>query len=514
MQFLVNTKRILTFLPLSVLLTLIVVAGLSFSAWQAVWLGCLAALTYFRPAWGVSLLFLVISVDQVALQPGGVFVNFSEFEFGAAFLAWTAAIWTKPARFRCCDWRPLLWGGAFCGAVVLSGLVHNEWYRVIPHTLRTAGVVLACFLAVNAFRSRPVHTLAGWLLALATLFYCSFGLAQFPTVYAGRVSSLFTNPNQFAGYLNLLFPFVLLMFFSSGGRRVRFLWAFLTLALLVMLVTTQSRSGLGAALITAGFLWWLYYREKLADFWRAPGLSARSFLRRSALSLAVGLLALCVVSLFVASIPEFRGKLSEAGEALQRRSWRGVWGSIENARLPFLRIGVEMWKDNWLLGVGPGNHGRLVRGKYRPLVERYEYLGYYEEFRSTVAIHVHNLYLQLAVSVGLVGLSCFLYLMLRLMKAFLSAHRQGVLPLAGFGLLTSLLIHNLMDVTFPSLGLEAGLLLGLALAGTGLGEAIDSDHPVDNNVDHPAILSTKWCRVELEVPSFPGVESSRQKSSK
>ena len=230
---------------------------------------------------------------------------------------------------------PSCGGGAFCGAVVLSGLVHNEWYRVIPHTLRTAGVVLACFLAVNAFRSRPVHTLAGWLLALATLFYCSFGLAQFPTVYAGRVASLFTNPNQFAGYLNLLFPFVLLMFFSSGGRRVRFLWAFLTLALLVMLVTTQSRSGLGAALITAGFLWWLYYREKLADFWRAPGLSARSFLRRSALSLAGGLLALCVVSLFVASIPEFRGKLSEAGEALQRRSWRGVWGSIENARLLF-----------------------------------------------------------------------------------------------------------------------------------------------------------------------------------
>ncbi len=472
MQFSIKTRRILTFLSLSLLLTLAVVAGLSFSPWHAAWLGLLAALTYFRPAWGVALLFLVISVDQVALVPGGVFVNFSEFEFGAAFLAWTAAIWTKPARSRCCDWRPLQWGGAFCGAVVLSGLVHNEWYRVIPHTLRTASIVLACFLAANAFRIRSVHTLAGWLLALATLFYCGFGLAQFPTVYAGRVSSFFTNPNQFAGYLNLLFPFALLMFFSSAGRRIRFLWAFLTLALLVTLVTTQSRSGLGAALIAAGFLWWLYYRGKLAVFWRAPGLAARSFLRRSALSLATGLLALCVVSLLVASIPGFRIKLTEAGENLQRRSWRGVWGSVENARLPFFRIGLEMWKDHWVLGVGPGNHRQLVRGKYRPLVERYEYLGYYEEFRRTVAIHVHNLYLQLAVSVGLVGLICFLHLMRRLMKAFLSEHRRGVLPLAGFGLLTSFLIHNLLDVTFPSLGLEAGLLLGLALAATGLREAV------------------------------------------
>ena len=115
MQFSIKTRRILTFLSLSLLLTLAVVAGLSFSPWHAAWLGLLAALTYFRPAWGVALLFLVISVDQVALVPGGVFVNFSEFEFGAAFLAWTAAIWTKPARSRCCDWRPLQWGGLFVG---------------------------------------------------------------------------------------------------------------------------------------------------------------------------------------------------------------------------------------------------------------------------------------------------------------------------------------------------------------------------------------------------------------
>ncbi len=118
---------------------------------------------------------------------------------------------------------------------------------------------------------------------------------------------------------------------------------------------------------------------------------------------------------------------------------------------------------------------------------------------ETLSIHVHNLYLQLAASLGLLGLSGFLYWLARtaglLLRPPPGVPRLGSDPsrarepgnsrpspalvvwawrTAGLGLLAGFLIQNLVDVTFPSLALETGLLIGAACAVLTVGTEVEA----------------------------------------
>ena len=69
---------------------------------------------------------------------------------------------------------------------------------------------------------------------------------------------------------------------------------------------------------------------------------------------------------------------------------------------------------------------------------------------------------------GILGLAAFLYFLLRLLLALLRESRGSPAAIAGVGLLVGFLFHNLLEVTFPSLGIEMGILLGLAFSGNRL----------------------------------------------
>lgn len=446
------------------------VAGIAGVAWwffhplAALWLILLSLLVYRRPVWGVSILLVTLSIDMVAPVWWGIQISFSELHLSAAVLAYLARKRDEPL-----DWRPLKWGVPFLAAVALSGVVNIEWYKVAPHVLRASEWLAACFLMLNVFRERGSPAEARWALACAGVLYCGAGFVQFPAAMASRIFSFFTNPNQFGGYLGMISPFFVMLFFNSSGRRIRPMWGYLALLSLVALVVSASRGallGLSASWIA---LWWLHYREKVRPFMRDPIGVAGRFARRSGRALAMhGLVAglLLVLALQLGGFDTFTQRISLL---LRAHSASGAAVILGN-RVPYYRLGLLVWDDNWLLGVGPGQYKKVAQARL-PITKSWK-IENRASLERTATIHSHNLYIQLGSELGGVGLLAFLTWIGLAFGQLASCGNAWTR--AGIGLLIAFAVHNLYDVTFPSLAHEFGSLLGLALAGCQLREGLSA----------------------------------------
>lgn len=467
--------KLLPFISILGILTLGTLAFLYFHPVLAVWLLILAALTYLQPTFGASVLFAIISIDTAQPLFGKIFVSYSELEFAACLLAWLAA-----KKCSNVNWRPLLWGSPFIATVFLSGVINLPWYKVVPHTVRASELIFALFFTSNLFRNEATAKIFRWGLSAAVMFYCSTGLIQRETGIT-RIYSYFTNTNQFAGYLNLLLPFFTVFFFISVGKRIRLFWAYLIVLLIISELDTASRSALLGAILAALILWLLFYRRRLPIFVQDPIAVTRSFTRRKALDFVVGLIVVgMLVSAQLVAIHYFgiylAGKpaslvihpIEDASRSVDQslqdavvRSKGGVSSSIANYRLPYYRLAGQIWKDHLWFGVGPGNYAREVQKRWGFTLQYKGQAG--DVFRENVGIHAHNLCLQLGVDYGIAGLLAFLLLIGLVARRLLQTRSRSAWPLAGLGVLIAFSIHNLFDVTFPSLALEMGLLLGTSL---------------------------------------------------
>ena len=142
--------------------------------------------------------------------------------------------------------------------------------------------------------------------------------------------------------------------------------------------------------------------------------------------------------------------------------------SFQHDRQPYFEVGWAIWKENLWLGVGPGNYTRALEEK-KALVRSYRgEREIYQIFVRSLSSHVHNLYLQTGVNFGILGLAAFLYFFLRVFLTLLRESRGSPAAIAGVGFLIAFFFHNLLDVTFPSLGIEMGILLGVAFGGNRL----------------------------------------------
>ncbi len=201
-----------------------------------------------------------------------------------------------------------------------------------------------------------------------------FGLAELRWVDAsrfgdigGRVTSLFSNPNILAVYLLLYFPFSLHAVFSLQNTwRMRLFYATTTVFCALCILLTWSRGAwLGLALEVILFL--LLH-------------SKRSRKR------------LCLLPLLLFAIPllpsNFRGRLYSIGDlgesSIRYRllTWQGTWQML--GKHPF--------------GIGVGERA------WRTVFPRFAVSG------TARVMHAHNILLQVAAELGVVGLVVFLLL--------------------------------------------------------------------------------------------------------
>ncbi len=428
-----------------------------FGWWAGLWLLILTATTFLSPAWGLGLLFLSISIDPVRPLFGQFYAAYSELQIAVFLSAWLAHDLQREER-RAYDWRIVRWSVPFLVLVLVSGLVSSSLVRATANSLRFSEMFVVGFAAACVFDgSASGGPRFRRFLLVGALFHPLLGALQFPFVEWGRIYSTFTNPNQFAAYLNLLLPFAVVLFLTTRGNE-KIVWCYTSLILLVASAATLSRAGFVAGLcgvLTVGVL----------CLRRASPKDARRPLRRLQLrrllphSLVVLLMAAALLS-----IPSTKTTLERSLHSLVGRSRGGVAVALQQARQPYFEVGWAIWKESFWLGVGPGNYTRALAAK-RALVRSYrDRPPRYRIFVRSIGSHVHNLYLQTGVNFGILGLAAFLFFFLRLLPALLRNASGSPAACAGVGLVAAFLLHNLLDVTFPSLGIEMGILLGLSLS--------------------------------------------------
>lgn len=241
-----------------------------------------------------------------------------------------------------------------------------------------------------------------------------------------RVYSFLGNPNLLAGYL---LPAVI---FSAAAVFAWKRWIPKALALIMWLansgclILTFSRGGwIGFVLASFCLLvlmvhWFSVY---LPRFWRTW-----------ALPIVLGASA-CLVLFAVIAVAPLRDRVLSM--------FSGREDSSNNFRINVWMAVIEMIKDRPILGIGPGNDA------FNRIYPQYQATGF-------TALSAYSILLEVAVEAGLIGLSCFLWLLLvtftqcwvQLQRLRHLGSSEGFWLMAAGATMVGMLAHGLVDTVW------------------------------------------------------------------
>ncbi len=391
---------------------------------------------------------VALAVFKLAISGGGWDLESLALVQTVVFVMMAAVVWAGRAR-RVAVARTLTGLAAAIALTTLWSVRPDASVRELLLWMMYLGifVVMASTLTGPAAAWRVLDAavaIGGWL--------CLVGLSRFwsSNDLGLRWSSTFYWPNPFAAFLLLVLPISLTRFLHARTVRVSVAHGVITLVLAVAFVLTYSRGAwLSLAAITPLAIIVL----------RAP--SSAAAVRRVAMISAL-------VAVSVALLTKGAGSRSFTERVLGRSvsiSDTGVLGrftSIADAgdyslqgRLSFWRSGLAVFRDHPLVGTGPRTYG-VVHTRYQDDVRFY-------------AIDAHNLYIETAAEMGLVGATALAVLLTSIaalwIRTLRAARGTGEYPLVvGVGLgLAAFFLHSAMDVNwlFPANPAMAFVLVGV-----------------------------------------------------
>ncbi|NLE75419.1 MAG: O-antigen ligase family protein [Chloroflexi bacterium] len=433
--------------------------------------GVFALATLARPWLALLVLPWVVPFGSLVEFPLGIMT------VGATELAilWAVAVWML--SFCLHRDRRLLWPSLtlpfwlFAGATLLSLTQSLSLQHSLKELLRWAELFLAMLLVRNTLGQGPrpkwlPQALVGSLLAAGALSAIQ-GIVQF----LGRIGppgfllfgrfmrayGTFQQPNPYGGYLGLTLPLAFALLLAIRARPFR--------APLGRLAALPAAALVGSALLMT----W-----SRGAWVGAAGLSAVAILRNRRAALAFGGVAVVVALLVVLGAagvmpPAITQRFAGLGDYFGIRDVRGIpptdanWAVLE--RLAHWQAAWAMVSDHPWLGVGPGNYVAV-------------YPAYALPFWRDPLGHAHNIYLNVAAEMGLVGLGAYLLFWIWAFVALwrglrrAAGLRQAIL-LGAIGALVHLHVHNFFDNLYVhGMPIQLGVLLGLALwAGCSTSEA-------------------------------------------
>jgi putative inorganic carbon (hco3(-)) transporter len=308
-------------------------------------------------------------------------------------------------------------------------------YYVIVNWMRTARrerALVYCLVGAGLFAALVAPVAVTWVTAIK--------LTVIPAALYNRLPLLASSPvhpNVLGGALVLALPvpLALLMFDASRmQRRERLAAAAAVAGMTAILVLTKSRGALLAALAAALVLTLLRWRRG----WIVFVLS--------------GLLAGLVV--WRIGLPQVLQKLSDTGSTVGGPGRLEIWSR-----------GVYLVQDFPFTGIGMGTFRQVTNALYPFFL-----LG-----PNADVPHAHNIFLQVAVDLGIPGLVAWLGLLFlaafSAWRVYLSGRRQGLGWAAGLGagLLCSQLalgVHGILDAAVwgAHSGMVVWALWGLCMA--------------------------------------------------
>ena len=318
-------------------------------------------------------------------------------------------------------------------------------YLLVSNTIKTRSE--AEYLLVALITSGVGATIYGTLQ-----FY---GLARGAHGFssgAGNIISVMGNQNYLGGFISYLFIPAFALVLVSGSKIIKF-YLSLSLGLFFFLLFPIGSRGSWLALAIGG----LVFLSTLVFFRPLTKLTSRNLYLASVLVLAI-----LIAVYFLAPTPnilQFDFGLSSSGKANTPFSWiSGFFERLEQelveeggARLEDWNIGMEMFREHPILGIGLGNY------KIKFLDYRAELLNSEkgDEFGGHIprGAQAHNEYVQFLAELGVFGVIAILVgLVILLLNVFrrVSGVGPGSSQLIGLSLIAGLvgfLIHS--TVSFP-----------------------------------------------------------------
>jgi len=276
-----------------------------------------------------------------------------------------------------------------------------------------------------------VYLLASLIVSVYGLRQWFFGAAQLatwvdpesPLSKTTRVYSYLGNPNLLAGYLIPAVVLSLVAIFAWQSWVKKALASTMLIVNSACLVLTFSRGGwigLLVAVFTAMILLVYWWSLQMPPFWRTWSLPIM-------LGGLLGLLVLAV--LFVEPVRLRVFSIFADRQDSSNNFRRNVWDAV-----------FEMIRDRPIIGIGPGHNSF---NKVYPLYQRPRYS----------ALSAYSILLEVAVEMGFVGLTCFLWLIvvtfntafLQLRRLRQSRNIQGFWLIGAFASLLGMLAHGTVD---------------------------------------------------------------------
>lgn len=400
----------------------------------------------------LNLVLVVIrAIDDQAIWPLAIVVASSvatERALTAALVVASALILVRwIAKGRPFVQTPVDWPVA--GLVAMAGVSLLITPR-IDLTMPQVGRLLlgiAFFYTLADWTKTPMRArIAFWglagtgvVLCLGALFGVDWTLARYKSALIPQsiydrfilLGEDTINPNVMAGYLALLLPCVfapLTFRWSKLDYIQRALYVLIMLLMVPVLILTQSRTGILAAVV---------------------GITAVSVLRsiRNRYVPAMLITVCLLIGAFLAQMV--------SGESIAKRL--EVWSR-----------GWYMIQDFAITGIGMGSFPHMTEQLY-PLI-----------LQETLP-HSHNLFLQIAVDLGIPGFAAWMLVFILLTHSIWKLYRQGMrlynMTIAGFGagLLAAqivLITHGLFDAVTWGMVRPAVIIWGIWGIGLGIARLV------------------------------------------
>ncbi len=266
----------------------------------------------------------------------------------------------------------------FSGVITVGG--KNSYYAA----LISCFLMFGYFLIVNLIRTQAwlkrcvvAFATSGTITAVMGIMQYILGLSPsgwidenyFPNI-SGRATAVFDNPNYLAAYLALVFPFVLYEFVLAKSKKERWLLFLCCAFVVICAILTWSRGAWLAMLVTALIFLMIFSKKTMRFFYSAI--------------IIVPFLPFVLPSNIVSRFTSI-GDIADSSTMYRIYTWRGSGNMI---------------KDYFWGGIGYGTDA------FSQVYPMYAYAG------IETAVHSHSLYLQILISMGVVGILCFALIVL------------------------------------------------------------------------------------------------------
>jgi O-antigen ligase len=297
----------------------------------------------------------------------------------AVMLAWAARLWISPKPQLL--WPPICWAVlAFTVYAVARYLTADLEYVARQELIQVLVCAFLFFAIINNLYRQEFSQVISFTLIFLAMFISGYAVYQFMThstrvwnlvsPYPGRGMGTFFSPDKFAGFLEMLLPLAVAYIIAGRIKPVtRVLLGYAALVMLAGLTVTFSRGGWAAA--AAGLLTLLGILVSQRNH-RIP---------------AILLLAVLVgggvffVRNYLSKTTSYVNRVEKLGN--EHEDFLVVRGGLWTAA-------IQMWRDNFWWGVGPG-------------LFDYRYPAYRSELMQGRPGHAHNDYLNLLADWGAVG---------------------------------------------------------------------------------------------------------------